>query len=110
MHTIEEFNKSILYDNKYDLLTYVNKINNLSSQPIDLSFMEKFLEYVENDTCCIPHTLLVDYGVFSSKNTFAHVKETLLLYEFIENEDFRLSNVRESAPKGGCTHKNSLLS
>ena len=104
MQTIEDFNKSILYDGKYDLITYVKHINSLSIEPIDLSFMEKFLEYVDLNTCCIPHTLLVDYGVFKEKNASNHIKETLELYEFKEGEDFLLPNVREF--NGGRGNKN----
>jgi hypothetical protein len=35
-----------------------------------------------------------------------HVKDLMLQYIFIEGKDYRVSNVRDSAPNGGCTHKN----
>jgi len=65
--------------------------------PIDLSFMEELLSFVEQDTCCIPHLLLIKYGVFKEKNSSANIKERLEEYEFIENEDYLLLEVQEQS-------------
>jgi phage anti-repressor protein len=89
----------------YDIIDYIKRINNLNKQPLDISFMEELLSFIEQDTCCIPHTLLIKYGVFKERNASANVKSTLELYEFIENEDFLLRNVSEQDKKHGGSNK-----
>jgi len=76
-------NSLITRSSNCDILEYVRHINSMYKEPIDLSFMEDLLSYVENDTCCIPHTLLVKYGIFKEKNASQHIKETLELYNMI---------------------------
>lgn len=106
INKIKDLNELLIRtDTRCDIIEYIKKVNELSSKPIDLSFMEELLAYVEVDECCIPHTLLVKYKVLSNTNVSANVKILMEQYEFIEGEDFRLLNVQESAPKGGCTHK-----
>jgi hypothetical protein len=55
---------------------------------------------VEKDDCRIPHTLLVKYGVFSEINASQHVKNQLDKYEFVIDEDFKLTEVRELGDNG----------
>ena len=85
---INAFNEKLVRnDSRYDLVQYIHKVNELSNNPIDLSFMEELLSFVDKTDCCIPHTLLVKYGAFSEKNASQNVKTTLELYEMISSMD-----------------------
>jgi phage anti-repressor protein len=53
--------------------------------------------------------MLETYGISNLKGGSKDIKRILEQNEFIENEDFRLSKVAESASKGGCTHKNEYF-
>ena len=118
-------NKLIAYNSNCDILEYIRYINSMYRKPMDLSFMADLLEYIENDTCCIPHTLLIKYRVFKEKHASVHVKKTLKLHEMIsetdtcehnieyklcktctDDIDYRLSNVREPVKQGGYTISN----
>jgi len=119
-------NSLITHSSNCDIIEYIRHINSMYKEPIDLSFMEDLLSYVENDTCCIPHTLLVKYGIFSSKNTSQNVKTALDLYNMIsetnickhdleyklcencQNDiDFKLMNVHELENNG--KHYNKIV-
>lgn len=68
--------------------------------------MEELLEYVNKDEFCIPHTLLVKYGVISdNKDISRTIKDMLIQYEFIDGTDFKLENVLELGNNGKSYHK-----
>jgi hypothetical protein len=99
---IIDYNKALItQDTRCDIIEYIRHINSMHEHPLDLSFMEELLSFIEQDTCCIPHTLLIKYGVFSEINASAHVKKCLFDFEFIEGKDFLLPNVREQKGRGG---------
>jgi hypothetical protein len=102
MQQIKEFNDRLVrQDSRYDLLEYVKQINSLSNEPIDLSFMEELLSFIEQDTCCIPHSLLVKYGVISDNKDASYITKRLLeQYEFKDQIDFKLDNVVELGNNG----------
>ena len=105
---IINYNSMLLENNtNITILDYVNAIND-QFYKIDISFINELLDYVIKDDFCIPHTLLVKYGILSEKNLSTHVKDMLDQYGMIKDEDFKLSNVRESV-FGGCTHKINYL-
>jgi phage anti-repressor protein len=101
---IVEFNRNLVrQDSKYDIFKYINQINSMHKNPIDLSFMEELIQYVIIDDFILPHTLLITYKVLSDTNVSADTKRLLDQYDFVENEDYRLCNVAESN-RGGRTH------
>jgi hypothetical protein len=99
---INEFNKSLLdNENICDIVYYVKEINKLYEKPIELSFMNELLHYVNEDTCCIPHELLVKYKVLSNdKWLSAHVKRLINQYDFIEYKEYLIANVGYRHPSG----------
>jgi hypothetical protein len=112
-HEIVDFNTSLVRSGKYDILEYVKHINELnrsnSNYITDLEFMEELLNFVEQDTCCIPHTLLVKYGIISDNKDTSHITKRLLeQYNFIIDEDFKLDNVVEFK-RGGRSHTNNYF-
>ena len=80
------------YENKYDIIEFVNKINNLLDYSIDLSFMNKLMKYVDKNECCIPHKMLSEFGVISGKNS-SDTKRALNGYKMQEGKDFNVRNV-----------------
>jgi hypothetical protein len=105
MCEITKYNNSLV-DSKtiINIIDYVKAINKLKYN-IDIDFIDEFIELVDKDECCIHHKMLQKYGILSLNKGSTHIKRILEQNEFEENIDFRLSNVGESAPKGGCTHK-----
>ena len=97
---------SYLIDNQnnVNIIEFVKEINKLKYN-IDISFIDEFIELVSKDECCINNLMLEKYGILKLNKGTTRVKELLEQNDFIENEDYRLSNVRESK-SGGCTHKN----
>ena len=106
MINIIKFNNDLVESKRnINIIDYVKEINKLSYN-IDIDFIDEFIELVNKDECCIHHNLLQKYGVSNLKGTTNDIKKIFNQYEFIENEDFRLRNVSQSASRGGCTHKN----
>ena len=100
--SINNLNKSlVVLDNRCDLIDYIKEINKLHKNPIDLSFMEELLGFVTQDEPCVPHTLLVKYGVLSDTNLSKDTRRLLEQYDFTEeNNDFKLGNVAELGNNG----------
>lgn len=87
----------------YSLFEYIKRVNKLHEEPIELSFMEELLSYVTRKDCCLPHILLVKYGVISGKNTNKisfNVRELLKQYNFIEDKDYLRLEVQAQVPSG----------
>lgn len=83
-------------ENKYDIVEFVEHINNLLDYTIDLSFMGKLMKYVEKNEPCIPHKMLVEFGVLSGKNTdniSTDTKRALDGYKMVEGKDYKHRNV-----------------
>jgi phage anti-repressor protein len=106
MSDIEKYNNNLVNSKTIiTIINYVKAVNRLKYN-IDIDFIDEFIELVNKDECCIHHSMLQKYGILSLNKGTTHVKDMITQYNFIENDDFRLSKVRESASKGGCTHKN----
>jgi hypothetical protein len=96
----------------YDIIEYIKRINRLHEEPIDLSFIEELLSFVERDECCIPHTLLVKYGVLSGNNTNKISTNTIRLleqYDLTEGEDFKRLNVEALGNNKKTYHKKNYM-
>ena len=102
--TIEEFNDNLVENEiMMSIIDYVKRINEIKFN-IDISFIDELLELVLKNECCIHHKMLVKYDILSLKAGSNHIKRLIEQYEF-DGQDYRLTNVGESAPNGGCTHK-----
>ena len=97
----KEYN-TYLVNNDIDIniINYVKEVNNLIYN-IDISFIDKFLDLVEKDEICIPHELLIEYGVITTENKSSHVLRVLNQFDPIENEDYQLTNVGQFRTQGG---------
>jgi hypothetical protein len=101
---IEKFNNILVEDqHTINIIEYVKEINNLYYK-IELDFIDEFIELVNKNDCCIHHEKLEKYGVLKLNKGTTRVKEMLEQNKFIENVEFRLSEIRESN-SGGSTHK-----
>ena len=104
--TIEEYNKFLVEKEiDVDIIEYIKKINKIEYN-IDISFIDEFIKLVGRKDICIHHSMLQKYGVLKLKYGTCHVKELLIQNKFIENKDFKLTNVREFNHNGGRGNKN----
>ena len=102
----EKFNNKLIEEQRIiNIIDYVKEINNLYYK-IDIDFIDEFLELVSKNECCIHHNMLKKYGILTLNGTTNNIKKLLEQYDLEENKDFRLQILIQSAPKGGCTHKN----
>lgn len=89
---IQEVEKYIKYlvdnDETPELIDFARHINTLNSEPIDLSFMEKFIKYTKKRDICIRHTHLLKLGVFSDVNSngFYCVKRSIVDSTILSND------------------------
>ena len=92
---IQEFNQ-MLVNEKIDItiVDYVKQINELVFQ-IDISFIDDFIDLVDNDDFKISHYLLNKYEVLKIRDTF-DIKRILDQYEFEEGKDYIVES-RKSA-------------
>ena len=100
----KEYN-NYLVNNDIDIniINYVKKVNNLIYN-IDISFIDNFLDLVEEDKICIPHEYLIKYGVITTEKS-SDIIRILNQFEPIENEDYRLRNVAQPVKQGGVSIK-----
>ena len=105
--SIEEYNQKLVNDKiNIAIVDYVKAVNDMKYK-IDISFIDELLELVNKDECCIHHIMMNKYGILTiNDNTTGIILRTFKQYNFVENEDFRLYNIVQSASNGGCTHKN----
>jgi uncharacterized protein YoxC len=102
---IPDYNKYLIESKtQIDIIEYVKTVNKIKYN-INIDFIDEFIELVSRDECCIHHKMLQKYGIISLNKGTTDIKRILERNEFEENIDFRLRNVAESAPTGGCTHK-----
>jgi phage anti-repressor protein len=110
---MQEFNTRLVnnYESKYNILEYVKKVNEVSNDPLDLSFMEELLGYVDRTDLCVPHTLLLTYGILNNEISLsADTKRLLVDNDFVENVDFKICNVAYLGNNGKTYHvKNYFL-
>jgi hypothetical protein len=103
----KEYNNHLV-DNDIDIniINYVKEVNNLIYN-IDISFIDNFLNLVEEDKICIPHEYLIKYGVITTEKS-SDIIRILNQFEPIENEDYRLlRNVaQQSKSSRGVKHTN----
>ena len=103
--SIEEYNQKLVNNRiNISIVDYVKAVNDIKYK-IDISFIDELLELVNRDDCCIHHDKLITYKVLTI-NTSGHIKRTLDQYEFIEGEDYNLSNVGQVRKKRGDVIKN----
>ena len=89
-----------------NIIDFVKAINKLKYN-IDITFIDEFIELVSKDECCIHHKMLETYGISNLKGGSKDIKRILDQNEFIENEDFKLSNAAEfKNSNGGRGNKN----
>ena len=83
-------------------------INNLIYN-IDISFIDNFLDLVEEDKICIPHEFLIKYGIATTTRS-NNVLQMLDQFDAIKDKDYSevLLNVQQN-PKGGRPHKEYTL-
>jgi len=62
---------------------------------LDAGFVSKLHELVSRTDCCVPHDLLVEFGVLAKNNASAHTRELLTQHGFTEGVEFMLSEFRE---------------
>jgi hypothetical protein len=108
--TIEEYNSYLLENQvNINIIDYVKEVNKLEFK-IDISFIDEFIELVSKNECCINHNMLEKYEVLKLNKGTTRVKELLEQNNFIENKDFKLSNIREfNNSNGGRGNKNEYL-
>lgn len=104
--SVEEYNDYLIKNKTIiSILDYVQDLNDIKFN-IDISFIDELLELIIKDECCIHHNMLVKYGILSLNKGTSVIKRMIEQYEFVIDQEYRLYNVVESAPNGGCTHKN----
>lgn len=112
MSSYREFNNYILKNGYYhDLIKYIHRINKLSKEPMNISFMEELLKYIDQDDCVIPHNMLVKYKIIDEYNSSVITRELLNkdVYKFIENKDYKVSGFSEFKFVGGVIRERNYL-
>ena len=96
-NTITEFN--IYLSNKLrniKLNDYFKEIQNIFYSELDISFMDYFLELINNkNKFIVDHVKLQEFGVLTNIET-SIIKRRLESLDMIENEDYLLYNVVQS--------------
>ena len=88
----KEYNNYLVNNNiDINIINYVKEVNNLIYN-IDISFIDKFIDLVEKDEICIPHELLIKYGVITT-NKSNDIMVLLNQFDPIENKDYNQRNV-----------------
>ena len=106
----QEFIKSLVDSKtKITLKDFFKTIHSKFYPKQDISFMEYFLELTENEgEFIVHHEKLVEYGIMSSKQSWA-VKQKLDALELVEDEEYRLQDILELRPQGGTSTKNVYM-
>ena len=100
----KEYNIYLVNNNiDINIINYVKKVNDFIYN-IDISFIDNFLNLVEEDKICIPHEYLIKYGVITTEKS-SDIIRILNQFEPIENEDYRLRNVAQPVKQGGVSIK-----
>ena len=106
--TIHEFN--IYLSDKLrniKLNEYFSLIHSQFYSNLDISFMDYFLELTNHENeFIVEHIKLQEYGVLTNINTSEKIKKNLERLFLIENEDYRVSQVRQPVKQGGFSTKN----
>ena len=108
MCEITKYNNSLI-DSKtiINIIDYVKAVNKLKYN-IDIDFIDKFIELVDKDECCIHHKMLQEYGILGLNKGTTDIKRILEQYELEENQDYKLRKVAE-LNKGGRGNKNEYF-
>jgi len=106
MSTQQEYIQNLVQnETKLNLEDFFKDIHSKFYSNYDISFMSYFLELTEHEEkFVVHHEKLIEYGIVSSKQS-NHIKEKLASLNLIENEDYRLTDVREPVPQGGYSTK-----
>ena len=93
--TIDEYNNYLIENQiNINIIDYVKKVNTIEFK-INIDFINDFIELVNKKECCIPHNMLEKYGVLKLTKGIVHIKELLEQYEFKNNIDYLLLEVRD---------------
>ena len=108
MCEITKYNNNLI-DSKtiINIIDYVKAVNKLKYN-IDIDFIDKFIELVDKDDCCIHHIMLQKYGVLGLNKGTTDIKRILEQYEFQQNEDYLIRKVAEQV-SSGTKYKNEYL-
>ena len=85
---IKEFNEKLVENNiDIGIVDYVKTLNE-QFYNINISFIDDFIELVDKDICCIPHTFLKRYGVTQLTAGSCDVKKILNNNNGVEKIDY----------------------
>jgi hypothetical protein len=90
-----------LVDNQINvnIIEFVKELNKIKYK-IDISFIDEFIQLVNKDECCIHHSMLQKYGIFSLKYGTSNINRIINQNNFIKDEDYLLCNVAEQLLSG----------
>ena len=90
-----------LVDNQINvnIIEFVKELNKIKFK-IDISFIDEFIQLVNKDECCIHHSMLQKYGIFSLKYGTSNINRIINQNNFIKDEDYLLCNVAEQLLSG----------
>ncbi len=86
--------------NKIDLDEFFRNVHKQFYFNIDISFMQYFLEIIENDgEFVVPHSKLREYGIMTSVES-TKVKDKLKILGLIKDEDYTIEDICKSGTSG----------
>lgn len=102
---IKSFNKSLVdsYNDRYNIIDYIRKINDMYTKPISGIFIDKLIEYIDRDECCIPYTLLGynnGFEILSDVNLFQRTEKLIKKLELIEGEEYLIRELPDQIQLG----------
>ena len=99
---IQKFNQQLINDGEViTIVDYVKKLNTKFFH-IDLSFIDDFIELVNNDECCISQELLQKYDIYKFTGGSCDIKKLVDQNRGIEGVDYM---VRINSDRDAYTHK-----
>ena len=111
--TIQELNKYYAENcAKLEIYEYIQKLHDTFYQNVDLSFMEYFLSYIEQDGQFVidAQESLYKFGAINAKKKDSSaIIKTLQRSGLKENEDYQLRQLSEPVPQGGFTKINKYM-
>lgn len=89
-----DYNKYLIDNHiECDIISYVKHVNSIIAD-IDIQFMDELISFMERDSCCIPHTFLVRYGIFkNTKDVLKNTKISLKFNEMINGSNLCAHNI-----------------
>jgi hypothetical protein len=108
---IEDYNNELIKNNtNIDIINYIKYIA-INIYKTDIIFMDELLELITKNNISIHHNYLITFGVIKLTGGTTYLKDIIKSNNFIENKDFRLTDICESvSTHSGCTHKKNIVS